>query len=441
MIMRIKKEHLILYFISIIFILSLCFLYQDYIVPIFDRNIAAFGRYGYPSGEFSIYKFSFLLVYLFLLVPFVPIKIVKPSDLIIIIYYFVTILPFFSLFVLSLTYSSNIEYIDFLIIYLFFLSSKIFLNLKKTKKFHSIFCNFYSFNKDNTYIKYLIVLLTFLISIILYFKLGAHSLVTSVLDVYKQRLIFNHAGFLINYIVSFLSFGFLPYLLYEYYYKNKNYFMLIIIFIFYFIIFLVTGSKLVFFGFLLIIVLYYKYKRYYYSNKLGIYLLFLLLISLLFVKIFNNYVLISLFVRRLLILPAQIFNLYFQYFSIHDFNYLSAYTHNFFNTSYNESASFVIGSEYFNEGVHANSGILSDSYANFGIIGNVVYIFIFIILFRFVDKLDSYFCKVLIPLFGVIGISLTNSSLLAVIVYQILPLIFIFLLKKIFSKKYRNIKK
>jgi hypothetical protein len=89
----------------------------------------------------------------------------------------------------------------------------------------------------------------------------------------------------------------------------------------------------------------------------------------------------SLFVRRSLLLPSQIYFYYCEYFNENGLNF---FTHNipfslFLTSSYAETAPVVIGKEYFgfNDGVYANGNVFADIFHNAGYLG---YIFISIVL-------------------------------------------------------------
>jgi len=424
---KFEKEKKYIFLYSIIFMVLLDFVYQLFISPIFNGNVKSFGYYGYPLGSFNLLKFYYASIMLFLVNFLLPIKIQKPSDMIIMFYYFFSTIPFFSLYTLNLI-DSNIFFIELVSVFIFYLltfPAYFFYNSISLK--HIII-------KNLSFMSKIIIFITIGVSIILFFKFVLHTRVNSLLNVYVQRAIFNNSGFVINYIVSFLSFGVLSFLFFIYIIKRKIKYIGFILLLA-FIIFLSTGSKLIFGSVFLILLLIKYYKGYFYSYKIGFYLILVIVVSIIFYSFFNKDILLSLLVRRTFILPAQIFNLYFSYFTFHEYNLFSAYTHTFIDTFYKASVSHVIGSTYFLPNTHANSGIISDAYANFGILGVIIFSIILCLILIILNFLNSRFGNTLTPLFAGVAVSLTNSGLLGVFIYQIFPIIFIFLTLYFFQRK------
>ncbi len=421
--MIIGKNKIYFYLSSLIMVLLLEYAYQFYIHPTFDGIVSSFGKYGYPAGEFNIYKFFIVLIFIALLVYNLPSKVSSPSDLIIVFYYYFSIVPYLSLYALDLINSDNLYYIDFLSILIFYLIMR-FVKIERKLQIVS----------DNKKYFKIVIIVALLISSYLFIKFGAKSLVTSLLDVYNQREIFSKSGFFINYLVSFFSFGIIAYIIFMYE-KNRSTTLMILLMASNIIIFLSTGSKLIFGSTFLILLLSRRYDGYFISYKIGLYLNLVIYLSILMSILFNSHIMMSLLVRRTFILPAQIFYLYFKHFTINGYNMMSAYTHNLFTTHYISSAPHVIGSIYFREETHANSGMISDAYANFGILGIIIYSVFLLFVFYLINRLNTRLSNKLTPIFAGIAISLTNSGLLAVFIYQILPIIIVFYFLVFFESK------
>jgi len=135
----------------------------------------------------------------------------------------------------------------------------------------------------------------------------------------------------------------------------------------------------------------------------------------------------------MLIIPAQLFGLFHEYVSENEFNYLAMYTS--FITGHDKiSISREIGDAYYRIGSSANNGIISDAYANFGVIGVILYSLIFVLIFKYINKLNQKNNFLITPLLVGLAISLTNSGLLAVFVYQISMLLLVFWMYNIMQR-------
>jgi hypothetical protein len=410
------------YIVSIFIVLMLIYLYQVHVHTIFDGN-PDFGKYGYPIGKFDAYALGIVSILILILIITLPDVIIKPSTLVLTLYYYIAILPYFSLYSLGLV-GENLYGIDLLSILIFYSIFKFFNQ-------HDVGLIYVS-NKVQDKIRLVTfsTVLATLFLVYIYFEYVNATLVTSYLDVYSQREVYAKSSFISRLIVSFLSFGIIPYLIYKHN-NSKSIMLLLFILLCNGAVFYATGSKLVFTGVLLILFVSYVYRKGMKVHMIGIFISALLLLVLMLVLIVNDVAFLSIYVRRVLILPAQIFGFNYEFFTEYSYNYLSHYSYLIFDAPYDMSSSKVIGDQYFIEGkTNANSNIIPDAYANFGLFGVVFYSFVFVILFKFIDSLNVAFKYQLTPLFASIAISLTNSSLLAVYVYQVLPLVLFFYIIK-----------
>ena len=417
----ISKKMLKSYFISIFMVLLICFIYQYYISPIFDGHINSFGEYGYRIGIFNIDNFIISMFFLLIINFLLPTKIINPSDFIMILYYYVVMIPYLSLYSLDLFsgLSLFISLLAFFILYtlyaIFFQNNTMYYNIESCYNMKAL---------------YIIVGSAVFLILILILKFGISSSIDSILNVYSQRMLFNNSGILYQLIFYLLAFGFIPYLIYEYAKRNSLNILFIIIF-FTIILFLYTGSKMVFMGTLISIILIKIMKNNQINSyTIGILINIIFIFSILLANIFNSYLVLSLFIRRTFILVAQIYGLYFEYFTVKPYNYMAKYLSFLFGWQNTKSASHVIGSTYFLDNTHANSGIISDAYANFGILGIIVYIVILFVIFKIINKLNIMYNYYLTPLIFLIAISLTNSGVIAVFIYQLLPFMIVFYLMR-----------
>jgi hypothetical protein len=308
--------------------------------------------------------------------------------------------------------------------FLFLFSSyKIFFIKKESKLLYFIFLK-----KRGLIINYSL-LISFLIVFFLIYKFGFKTKIDSILNVYNQRKIFNNSGILVQIAFSFLSFGFIPYFIFLYF-DSKKFIYLILVTFFSLVDFMYSGSKMILFGvFFTFIIGVFMRKKDLKISTVGLFIIFLILVSIFMYLFLNKDIFLSLFVRRSMILIAQIYGLYFEYFTEYPYNFLAKYTHLLgINNYYSQSAAHIIGETYFLENTHANSGIISDAYGNFGIIGVIFYIAFLFTIFYFLNYLNKFYKKYITFLIFPLAISLTNSSVLAVFIYQIIPFLIVFYL-------------
>lgn len=158
------------------------------------------------------------------------------------------------------------------------------------------------------------------------------------------------------------------------------------------------------------------------SRALSLYLLFTLfaITTLLFYGDFQSGQYsnaASLFIRRNLLLPAQI---YFHFIEFFENNYYDYFAQNFpfsllYETKYNEKLPALIGKTYFTfkEGIYANGNVFADMFANMGyaafVLGAVV-LSLLLKLFDIVTK-DKNLLFIL-PMAAVTIVTLSNSGLI-----------------------------
>jgi len=140
----------------------------------------------------------------------------------------------------------------------------------------------------------------------------------------------------------------------------------------------------------------------------------------------------SLFIRRNLLLPAQIYFHYIEYFGN---NYFDFFAQNFpfnlfYETKYNEKLPAIIGKTYFTfkEGIYANGNIFADMFANLGYVSFIVGAIILSVIFKALDIVtkDKNLLFVL-PMSAVSIVTLSNSGLIVnLITHGILVMVVLF---------------
>ncbi len=166
--------------------------------------------------------------------------------------------------------------------------------------------------------------------------------------------------------------------------ERKKYFMAFIFIFALLYLFMTTGHKSVFFTVLLIMAMYrggkdYESKRNFIIN--GALVLFLVSIILTILLGFNTVE--SLFIRRLLFIPALLNNYYFDFFDNNHVYYSSSYLSFLIDYPFDRPIPEVIGFNYFNSNeMSANNGYISDGFANAGSLGVFINIILAAVLLK-----------------------------------------------------------
>lgn len=423
----VSSKRIIFIAISLAIVLMLSGIYIDYITPIFGDNVSNFGEYGYPEGRMSYINLFFVFIFMFVLSFVVPFRINSPSSIVLIIYYYVAVVPFLALFVINVTASEDDYFIEFFNIFIFYIIAYVFASKNIILKSNNILKSNEVNKKRLKLFSFVIFTISLLLISYLYisYAKGTSISLANLLDVYGQREVFSEkSGFIGQIISSYVIYGVVPFFVFGYKFFDNKMFLILSIFMGV-ITFLATGSKL-FLGSVFLIILVMKYYKNNISHSVvGLFLLSLITLSYGLSVFFGFHMMLSLFVRRMLVVPAQLFALFHQHAQENGFNYLSRYT-SFITGSDGISIAHSIGNKYYRYDSSANSGIIPDAYGNFGVLGVVFYAFFFVVIFKYIDKLNLQSNLLITPLFAGLAISLTNSSLLAVFIYQILMLIITF---------------
>jgi|GEM_PF-732534 len=140
----------------------------------------------------------------------------------------------------------------------------------------------------------------------------------------------------------------------------------------------------------------------------------LVVIGTLHVMFTDNLILMTLFVRRTILMPGLLTGYYQEYFSLHGLTrQLDPVTRMIFSTPYQEGVPYIIGRIYFNSPeTRANANMWADAFSSFGL-GGVLFVSVFlglillVIDFLSVDR-DTWVSAVLV---GIAAYSLVNSGL------------------------------
>lgn len=119
-------------------------------------------------------------------------------------------------------------------------------------------------------------------------------------------------------------------------------------------------------------------------------------------------------INRALIIPAALSSLYFEYFSLHDYAFMfGSKLGSLFESSYDTNAIYVIAQEYWGQIFSPNVAWMVDAYANLGVPGMLMSIFILSIILKVADSFAVRISQPQIAeaLFISIGLVLCSSSL------------------------------
>lgn len=186
-------------------------------------------------------------------------------------------------------------------------------------------------------------------------------------------------------------------------------------------IFSITGWKSVFFSILLIIAVLYLVKL---LKNFGVRFITsvtsFMLISILVYYFFNSDFLVSVFIRRMILLPGLISGYFYEFFSINPKAYLGhSIFSSFINYPYSSTPPIVVGEHYWGQSIitaNANANIWADGYANFGYIGMVLFSILLGFILWIYDSISSKInFKIAVLMLCIPAFSLSNSALLTTI--------------------------
>jgi hypothetical protein len=153
-----------------------------------------------------------------------------------------------------------------------------------------------------------------------------------------------------------------------------------------FLLFFLSGHKSVFSGLLLILVLNFILKYENHQTRLMYSFFFFLAIATVAIDFFDTVLLGSIFVRRLLFVPAYLNFVYIDYFSTHQFAYWAdGPMKAFLAYPYDTSIANVIGTYLGHPKENANTGFLATGYAQAGTLGVLLYTFVGTLFFNILN--------------------------------------------------------
>jgi len=185
------------------------------------------------------------------------------------------------------------------------------------------------------------------------------------------------------------------------------------------LLFLFTGMKSFLFAPALVLFLVYAVqKKHFFKLTLKSFIIGISF-SFVFHALGGSIMVPSLFIRRLLFVPAQNYFYYYDFFSSHQFMYLSQSILNpFFANPYGMRITNMIGSLYYGQpAMSVNTGYLADAYMNFGAAGILIFSLILGVFFVFLDSLTKKtnmaisVAAIAIPLLSLVNSALSTTLL------------------------------
>ncbi|WP_155858657.1 O-antigen polymerase [Acinetobacter sp. BMW17] len=319
---------------------------------------------------------------------FLPVRIEKPSQLLLLFSYYFIYIP--NTLMSYIGHNKGNEYWFYVFLYFTICISLVFF-ISKLEINKKILVNV---NIKNIEIKILIFLVMLLIPVVYFYKPDFSNILrlTSLVDLYDWRDDYRektkNIPTLVEYMFNWSSKIFIPLILLFGLFK-KN---IAIIFLALFLnlsLFVVSGHKSIFFAYFFILIFYFIFRK---SNK-AIYVVSpfmgMVFVSTLIFFIFNQSILVDVFLRRMIQIPGMLAGFYYEYFSENGFakysyNILKGITH----TKYEDIPPYLIGQNYFrNDGVNANAGYLTSAYAEFGYVGGIFITLIVCGLYKVIDNI------------------------------------------------------
>ncbi len=248
-------------------------------------------------------------------------------------------------------------------------------------------------------------------AIFIIYKYGKFSIAVNIFDVYGIRAEAEQTemGTILSYMFSILKI-ILPVLI-VYCIYCKRYMLCCGLIVIELLLYSVDAVKSVLFMTLFSVIGYYVYKKNMYILILPISIL--LEIGTFAEKICNNSMyLIDLFVRRVMFVPVVLANNYFDFFSANPLDIARGGLLGKlgFNTPYKQNIPSIIGNNFDNQFVSANTGLIGDAYATLGFLGFFLFPIIFIVCIRILDiATDNLDTKIIVGSIIYFTVAFTNA--------------------------------
>ncbi len=277
------------------------------------------------------------------------------------------------------------------------------------------------------------------LSIIIFFMIYKYLKFTFNFDltkVYEIRSRYVKMGIpLAGYLFNWLAYIVNP-VFFALFITKRKWFPIALIVILQLLLFSVTGNKTFLFAFLFVLALIWIITHKKPLAYMAIGLVGIILLGMLSYWLIDDIWIPSLFIRRTLLVPAQLSFFYYDFFSNNVYTFLSQHRifRTFLNYPYHLNPPHLIAEVYFNQPkMGANTGVVGDAYMNFGFIGLILWAILLAVILKLIDSFSKgKDMKIAIAAIAMPAITLTNSPLLTNLLTHglLLALLFLYLLPK-----------
>lgn len=407
----IKKRDIHTFIFLLIYKLMLDFVYVEFVYKLYSYSIF--------DLNFNLNKYLFSSIWFIAIFCVLPKDSNKPSSIFLQLHFILMIIPMLTIYALA-----NESGLFMTLCCIFYIMECLILRSVPNLKVIKI--------KNSKKILYgIILLITAFVYLSMIRANGIPSLKALNLNkVYEIRAVTKYP-FLMAYMVAWQAKIINPFLITTSYVKGskKALFFSILLQL---ILYLITAHKAFLFIPLAIIIVLYILKRKDFLILGSFFAPLGTACAFLAYKIFDNIMIPSLAIRRLLFVPAQIRFFYYDFFSKHEFLYFSEGTIGKIfglNSPYDLDVANMIGGLYSGHfETNANTGYLADAYANMGIFGMLIMALLFSFILILINSLSKNINKELvIGLCLFLILSLNDGALLTILLTGGLLLLLILL--------------
>jgi hypothetical protein len=157
------------------------------------------------------------------------------------------------------------------------------------------------------------------------------------------------------------------------------------------LLFSIDGAKSVIFAIPVSIMGYYFFKKSYRTIFLSYGFALLNFLGAILVSVYTSFHVLGLFSFRMLFVPALINYQFYDFFKKNPPDMLAQSVFRRFGaiSNYDTPIPFLIGGEYYDYGMYANTGMFGDAFSNFGAWGSVLYPFLFVLALKLFDSVTK----------------------------------------------------
>lgn len=274
---------------------------------------------------------------------------------------------------------------------------------------------------------------------------GLQRLNFNLLEVYETRAAYSlSSNKIIGYLIPWQAYIFNMLVLLIGFYKHNRSLVYFALFL-QLLLFGMTNFKSFLFAPIVLIIFYFIWRKFGYryliflsTTSISVFIAILLIVY----KFKSEFFLLSIFLRRLFFTPAQLHNVYYDYFSINE-KYLLSHSvfENIIQNPYGVSPVSLIAENIFGRDFSPNAGFFADAYLNFGLFG----IFLFVVILGFIMRLVDGLFEDIDPIYPTLilvipSTALVNSAFLTSLWTHgiLISILTLYLFKEYFLRRRKN---